>query len=110
MKFLSTHVKLCALLLLFFMVYSDRLRHPPNRQREEMTMRMFLSAASVAALLALSAAAQAAPQSCEQRAGNCSARGGHSCFDPSIMASCHATGVYVAPSGRRWQAVKTTGK
>ncbi len=52
-----------------------------------------------------SGATAANATTCQQRAANCSRLGGgQACFEPGRMASCASSKVYVAPSGRSWEA------
>jgi hypothetical protein len=62
-----------------------------------------LVAIMMGCLVAISSAASAT--TCKQRADNCNRLGGGAaCYDQSRMASCASSKVYVAPSGRSWEA------
>jgi hypothetical protein len=49
-----------------------------------------------------------AAYTCSQQAAICVKKGGSqaTCSEPSRMASCRSSGVYVGPSGRSWPAKK----
>lgn len=62
------------------------------------------SGMAIVSFLAL-IASDANATTCQQRANNCSRLGGGpSCYEASRMSSCAASKVYIAPSGRSWEA------
>ena len=68
-----------------------------------MRIRHLISVLAAGAITVFSPAANAT--TCKQRADNCNSKGGGSaCYEASRMASCASSKVYVAPSGRSWEA------
>lgn len=55
-------------------------------------------------ILASTATALAAKETCKSAAGWCIKKGGTqaNCFEAQRMASCKASGTYMAPNGRAW--------
>jgi hypothetical protein len=74
-----------------------------QKNQEEMVKNSIVLIAVVLCAAAVSAPAKAT--TCKQRADNCNRLGGGAaCYEQSRMASCASNKVYVAPSGRSWEA------
>jgi hypothetical protein len=68
-------------------------------------MKLIASSATVLAMTAILACAANAT-TCDQRAQNCITKGGShaACYASSIIEACKKTGIYTAPSGKKWEA------
>jgi hypothetical protein len=77
---------------------------PPGGRRgteREGTLRKV----TLAAVLLLGFTTAAAATTCKQRADNCERnQGGPGCHDAARMAACAKNKLYIAPSGRSWEA------
>jgi hypothetical protein len=69
-------------------------------------MKMIAATVLSITLVIVATPSLAAKETCNFAAGWCVKKGGDraSCFEAQRMASCKASGTYMAPSGRAWPA------